>query len=110
MTCEPNSTSSFKSNRADNIPIADRGFIGVSGTLQGSIVVSLDQDVAFAAAESFLGSRPSSINAEVIDMVGELTNMNAGAGKDRIGIPGIASSTCFGDGLVPFSLPLAEAT
>ena len=65
------------------------GFIGVSGPLQGSIVVSLDQDVAFAAAEAFLGSRPSAINAEVIDMVGELTNMIAGAGKDRIGIPGI---------------------
>lgn len=65
------------------------GFIGVSGPLQGSIVVSLDQDVAFAAAEAFLGSRPSAINAEVIDMVGELTNMIAGASKDRIGIPGI---------------------
>lgn len=65
------------------------GFIGVSGALQGSIVVSVDQDVAFAAAESFLGSRPTSINAEVIDMVGELTNMIAGASKDRIGIPGI---------------------
>jgi chemotaxis protein CheX len=66
------------------------GFIGVSGALQGSIVVSVDQIVAFAAAEAFLGSRPNSINAEVIDMVGELTNMIAGAGKDRIGIAGIA--------------------
>lgn len=65
------------------------GLIGVSGALRGSIVVSLDQDVAFAAAEAFLGARPSSINAEVIDMVGELTNMIAGGGKDRIGIPGI---------------------
>ena len=65
------------------------GFIGVSGALQGSIVVSLDQDVAFAAAESFLGTRPVTINAEVIDMVGELTNMIAGASKDRLGIPGI---------------------
>jgi len=65
------------------------GLIGVSGALRGSIVVSVDQDVAFAAAESFLGSKPASINAEVIDMVGELTNMIAGAGKDRIGIPGI---------------------
>ena len=65
------------------------GFIGVSGALQGSIVVSVDQDVAFAAAHSFLGARPNTINAEVIDMVGELTNMIAGASKDRIGIPGI---------------------
>ena len=65
------------------------GFIGVSGGLQGSIVVSVDQEVAFAAAEAFLGRRPISINAEVIDLVGELTNMIAGAGKDRIGIPGI---------------------
>ena len=65
------------------------GLIGVSGALRGTIVVSVDQDVAFAAAESFLGTKPNSINEEVIDMVGELTNMIAGAGKDRIGIPGI---------------------
>ncbi len=65
------------------------GFIGVSGALQGSIVVSFAQEVAFAAAEAFLGTRPTSINAEVIDMVGELTNMIAAASKDRIGIAGI---------------------
>jgi len=61
----------------------------VSGALRGTIVVSVDQDVAFAAAESFLGSKPDSINEEVVDMVGELTNMIGGGGKDRIGIPGI---------------------
>ena len=66
------------------------GFIGVSGSLQGSIVVSIDQDVAFAAAEAFLGTRPSTINSEVVDMVGELTNMIAGASKDRIGVAGIS--------------------
>jgi chemotaxis protein CheX len=65
------------------------GLIGVSGALRGSIVVSVDQDVAFAAAEAFLGTKPTSINDEVIDMVGELTNMIAGSGKDRLGIPGI---------------------
>lgn len=65
------------------------GLIGVSGALRGAIVVSIDQDVAFAAAEAFLGQRPDEINSEVIDMVGELTNMIGGAGKDRIGIPGI---------------------
>ncbi len=65
------------------------GFIGVSGALRGSIVVSIDQHVAFAAAEAFLGSRPTEINDEIIDMVGELTNMIAGSSKDRMGIPGI---------------------
>lgn len=65
------------------------GLIGVSGALRGTIVVSVDQDVAFAAAEAFLGSKPNAIDEEVVDMVGELTNMIAGAGKDRVGIPGI---------------------
>jgi chemotaxis protein CheX len=65
------------------------GLIGVSGALRGTIVVSVDQDVAFAAAEAFLGNKPATIDEEVVDMVGELTNMIAGAGKDRIGIPGI---------------------
>lgn len=65
------------------------GLIGFSGKLRGSLVLSVVNDVAFAAAEAFLGERPSEINDEVIDMVGELTNMIGGSSKDRLGIAGV---------------------
>jgi chemotaxis protein CheX len=65
------------------------GIIGFSGVLRATVVVSVDQEVAFAAAEAFLGERPTEINADIIDMVGELANMIGGNAKDRLGIPGI---------------------
>jgi chemotaxis protein CheX len=66
------------------------GIIGFSNALRGTIVVSLDKEVALSAAEVFIGSRPSSIDADVMDMVGELANMIAGSAKQRIGLVGIS--------------------
>ncbi len=65
------------------------GIIGFSGKLRGTVVISIDQEVAFAAAESFLGVRPSQLDADVIDMVGELANMVGGNAKERMNIVGI---------------------
>ena len=65
------------------------GILGFSGELRGTIVVSCDQDMALATAEAFLGSRPSTINEDVIDMVGELANMIGGSSKDRLGVAGV---------------------
>lgn len=65
------------------------GIIGFSGVMRATVVVSVDQEVAFAAAEAFLGSRPTEINADIIDMVGELANMIGGNAKDRLGISGV---------------------
>lgn len=66
------------------------GILGFSGALRGSIVVSLDQEVALAATEAFLGERQESLTAEVIDTVGELTNMIGGSSKDRLGVAGVS--------------------
>ncbi len=65
------------------------GIIGFSGALQGTVVISVDQEVAFSAAEMFLGTRPTEIDDEVRDMVGELANMIGGNAKERIPITGI---------------------
>jgi chemotaxis protein CheX len=65
------------------------GIIGLSGTMRGSMVLSVDREVAIAAAAAFLGSRPDGVNSDVIDTVGELTNMIGGSSKDRIGLVGI---------------------
>ena len=65
------------------------GIIGFSDAIRGTIVISLDREVALSAAEAFIGARPANIDADVLDMVGELANMVAGNAKQRIGNPGI---------------------
>ncbi len=79
---------SKKSNRfQSNHDIS--GIIGFSGTLRGTIVIGLDQEFAFAAAEAFFGGKPTSIDEEVLDMVGELANMIGGNAKERMTITGV---------------------
>jgi len=66
------------------------GIIGFSNALRGTIVISLDREVALSAAEAFIGQRPETIDSDVLDMVGELANMIAGNAKQRIGTAGIS--------------------
>ncbi len=72
--------------------------IRISGGLEALVVVSLDKEVAFAAAEAFLGEKPDSINADVCDLVGEIANMIGGRAKERLNVPnsrlGLPSQGC----------------
>ena len=65
------------------------GIISLSGKIRATIAVSLDKALAFAVAESFLGTRPEEINGDVVDLVGELTNMIGGNAKDRFALKGV---------------------
>lgn len=60
------------------------GIIGLSGNMSGTVIISMEQTVALAATEAMLGSRPSEVNPDVIDAVGEIANMVAGAAKSRL--------------------------
>jgi chemotaxis protein CheX len=60
------------------------GLIGLSGKCRGMIVVSLSRGTAMSAAEIMLGNRPEEINGDVMDAIGELTNMIAGAAKTQL--------------------------
>lgn len=60
------------------------GLIGLSGRLQGMVVISLGREAAIKATEILLGQRPDSLNADVVDAVGELANMIAGAAKAQL--------------------------
>lgn len=57
------------------------GIIGLSGRASGTVVLSVDRAVAISATEVLLGQRFTTINGDVIDAVGELTNMIAGRAK-----------------------------
>lgn len=60
------------------------GIIGLSGVVSGTVVVSLDERVALAATRIMLGDAPDAVNDEVVDAVGELTNMIAGSAKCQL--------------------------
>lgn len=59
------------------------GLVGLTGVVSGTVVLSMQEQVALHAAEAMLGrgSLPNCVNDEVIDAVGEITNMVAGAAK-----------------------------
>ncbi len=65
------------------------GIIGMTGPIKATVVVSVDEDLVFAAAESFLGERPTQINSDVVDLVGELANMIGGNAKERLSMPNV---------------------
>ncbi len=61
------------------------GMIGLSGHVAGMVVLSLARNVALKSTSALLMTEANQINEEVIDAVGELTNMVAGAAKSKMG-------------------------
>lgn len=60
------------------------GIIGLSGKAVGTVVLSLSHQVALKAASEMLMMEATELNADVIDAVGELANMVAGAAKAEL--------------------------
>jgi chemotaxis protein CheX len=60
------------------------GIIGLSGKALGTVVLSLAREVALRAAEHVLQDHFESVNADVVDLIGELTNMIAGSAKAQL--------------------------
>ena len=58
------------------------GLIGMVGIQsKGSMSITFDEPLALQIMQNMLGERPNSINEEVTDMVGEITNMVTGGAK-----------------------------
>jgi chemotaxis protein CheX len=60
------------------------GVIGLSGKARGTVVLSLSREAALNATAVLLEERPTEINADVTDAVGELTNIIAGSAKAKL--------------------------
>jgi chemotaxis protein CheX len=60
------------------------GVIGLSGKAVGTVVLSFSKEVAIHAASHMLMCECTEVNSEVLDAVGELTNMVAGAAKSEL--------------------------
>lgn len=57
------------------------GIIGLSGEVQGSVILSFDRPVACAVASTFAGTELTPESADFTDAIGELANMVAGNAK-----------------------------
>lgn len=65
------------------------GLIGMAGPqTKGSLSVTFEAKLALSIMEKMLGDRPSEVNEEVTDMVGEITNMVTGGAKNILGDKG----------------------
>lgn len=61
------------------------GLIGMVGeNIQGSLSISFEEGLVLKIMEKMLGERPEAINADVKDMVGEITNMICGGAKNEL--------------------------
>jgi len=60
------------------------GVIGLSGIAKGSVLLGVSKSVALSATELLLGEHVSTIDHNVVDAVGELTNMIVGAAKAKL--------------------------
>ena len=60
------------------------GFIGLSGKAVGTVVVNLSKEVALKTASAMLMVEATEVDDDVIDAVGEITNMVAGNVKAQL--------------------------
>ena len=83
LSCEiRRGVPTLKSNTKPQFDIS--GVIGLSGSAVGTVVLSFSSNVALQAAGTMLLTDMTEINSDVIDAVGELTNMVAGGAKAQL--------------------------
>jgi len=65
------------------------GLIGMVGdNIQGSMSISFEEGLVLEIMQKMLGEKPESIDSDVQDMVGEITNMICGGAKNELGQKG----------------------
>lgn len=83
LECKPHRGEiCLNKERRSEYPIS--GVIGLSGRAKGTVVLSLSEEVALRAASAMLQTEVTELDEEVIDAVGELTNMLAGGAKAEL--------------------------
>ncbi len=60
------------------------GIIGLSGDAKGTVSLSFTKDSAIQVASSFVGEKLTSLDDSVVDAIGELANIIAGAAKQHL--------------------------
>lgn len=60
------------------------GVIGITGTIRGSLALSFSASSILKIVSNMLGEEINSLNGDIRDAVGEITNMVSGAARKRI--------------------------
>lgn len=82
LTCEPGSPFIKPDKKTWGVVT---GIIGMGGeNINGNMIVSFEQDCVLKVVNTMLMENFQEINADVIDAVGELTNMICGGAKMRL--------------------------
>lgn len=92
------------------------GVIGLSGVAKGSVLLGLSRSAAMEVTGILLNQKCESVDHDVVDAVGELTNMIAGAAKSKLeelhlnlGLPSVVvgknHSVVFPTGVRPVGIP-----
>ena len=68
------------------------GIIGITGTIRGSLALSFSTGSILKIVSNMLGEEITSINGDIRDAVGEITNMVSGAARKRIEAMGFSLS------------------
>ena len=77
--------------KKDEVALGDvSGLIGmVSPQAKGSLSITFEGDLALATMKKMVGEAPDEVNEEIIDLVGEITNMVTGGAKRMLSEKGI---------------------
>ena len=68
------------------------GIIGITGTIKGSLALSFSAGSILKIVSNMLGEEMKSIDGDIRDAVGEITNMVSGAARKRIEVMGYSLS------------------
>jgi chemotaxis protein CheX len=68
------------------------GIIGITGTIKGSLALSFSAGRILKIVSNMLGEEITSVNGDIRDAVGEITNMVSGAARKRIEAMGFSLS------------------
>ena len=83
LECTPRRTGLWL-KEAETPGHAVSAVIGITGEASGTIVVSFSEEVAIEVLRRMVGTVAETVNRDVCDAVGELTNMIAGGAKAQL--------------------------
>ena len=71
--------------KKDNVAMGDvTGVIGLTGVANGTISVTFQSDCILNIVSNMFGEKMEALNADIVDAVGELTNMISGQARKEL--------------------------
>ena len=86
---DPNPGKPFLKKNATSIGDIS-GIIGITGATEGSLAVTFSESCILHIVSNMLGEKFTAINADIVDAVGEITNMISGDARRILGEGGLS--------------------